>query len=294
MKLSICLPIYNTDVSELVSELKKQIQNVKDEVEILIIDDASDIYFSEINSKINNVFYLQLYENIGRSAIRNRFLKYAKGEYLLFLDCDVRLPKEFLKNYIDYIEQHDNLDVVFGGFQLEDESAVDLRSRYSKAREIHSVEKRLTEPIKSFKTVNFLVRRQVFEQINFDEEIKTYGYEDYIFAQQLKKNAFAISHIGNPVLHKGDDRDEDFVVKTEMAIETLFSLMQNDNYKDDLSDVTLLKYEDKLRKKGMLRIFRFYFKRNKTKIRKKLCAGNASLHYLDIYKLGLLLEKKNA
>ena len=41
--LSICIPVYNVDVTKLVSDLHTQIQEINETIEIVLIDDASDI-----------------------------------------------------------------------------------------------------------------------------------------------------------------------------------------------------------------------------------------------------------
>ena len=117
MKLSICIPVFNFDVNELISDLQNQIDSDKLDAEILLIDDASNREFVNINenlqSKVNQFIFLD--KNIGRSKIRNLFLKYTNSEYLLFLDCDGKIiNNNFLKTYFDFINKQ-NPDVIFGG-----------------------------------------------------------------------------------------------------------------------------------------------------------------------------------
>ena len=58
MLLSICIPVYNTDIRPLATELHRQSQSFSSEVELLFIDDASDFTFKEktyplsLNSRI--------------------------------------------------------------------------------------------------------------------------------------------------------------------------------------------------------------------------------------------------
>ena len=107
MKLSICIPVFNFDVNDLVNDLQSQINSENLDAEIILIDDASNQEFISINeniqAKVSQFIFLD--KNIGRSKIRNLFLKYVQSEYLLFLDCDGKIiSKTFLKNYIDFIK----------------------------------------------------------------------------------------------------------------------------------------------------------------------------------------------
>ena len=89
MLLSICIPVYNTDIRPLATELHRQSQSFSSEVELLFIDDASDLTFKEKNRSVGTFCdYQELPQNIGRSKIRNAFLPFVKGKYILFLDGD--------------------------------------------------------------------------------------------------------------------------------------------------------------------------------------------------------------
>ncbi len=119
--LSICIPVYDCDVTMLVSNLLAQIAKIDIPAEIIIIDDASEIEFRKLNkplSKSDRVSYFQLEKNIGRAKIRNLFLSYTNFDYLLFLDCDIKVSKaNFLKKYVSEIEK--NQPVICGGLNYQ-------------------------------------------------------------------------------------------------------------------------------------------------------------------------------
>src|SRR5436189_2661628 len=89
--ISICIPVYNYHITGLVEALRKQAEQVKVPVEIIILDDASDPSFLQQNKPLEKLAdqYVIMPENLGRSGIRNQFLQYAMYDYCLFLDCDV-------------------------------------------------------------------------------------------------------------------------------------------------------------------------------------------------------------
>jgi len=88
--LYICLPVYNTDVTRLANELLEQSKDSA--VELLIVDDCSTNHFRDINSEFcqdkDQITYISLPNNIGRSAIRNYFLGLKSKGHFLFLDGD--------------------------------------------------------------------------------------------------------------------------------------------------------------------------------------------------------------
>ena len=113
--ISICIPIYNFNVVDLINAIINQGEGIKKPFEIICIDDCSNKETLKLNAKISTykkVNYLILKKNIGRSKIRNLFLDNASYENLLFIDCDCSIQSEnFLEKYFEQI----NNAVVYGG-----------------------------------------------------------------------------------------------------------------------------------------------------------------------------------
>ena len=81
--LAVCIPVYNQKVERLVSDLIVQSQSFQEEVSIVIIDDASSEEFQDQYKNLRgSATIIQLDINIGRSKIRNAFLKHTSAEYL--------------------------------------------------------------------------------------------------------------------------------------------------------------------------------------------------------------------
>lgn len=100
MKLSIIIPVYNTG-----KYLKKCVESCenqdvsKDDYEIILINDGSKDdslrIANELASEYSNiVVYDQV--NSGASATRNNGIKYAKGEYIWFVDSDDYIENDVL------------------------------------------------------------------------------------------------------------------------------------------------------------------------------------------------------
>ncbi len=299
--LSICIPIYNFDVRSLVSALSMQMNKQNDDVVLILIDDASNIHYQDVNESIcANHQYIKLDQNIGRSSIRNLFLKYAKSEYLLFLDCDSLIIEEnFIEKYIEEIKKEKER-VICGGRvyqQKKPEKNKLLRWKYGHYKESQIASIRNKVPNHSFMTNNFVVKTEILQNIQFDERLKNYGHEDTLFGFELLKEGIHIKHIENPV-DNGDIEDNDvFLEKTKKGIQNLALIIQYMNNDPRLINmVKLLRVADQLKKMKLLYLVSLLFGIIKKPLKYTLINGPISLWAFDFYKLGLLahIQTKNA
>lgn len=292
MKISVCIPVYNFDVKNLIIALRTEIQINQIDAEIILIDDASDENFNEIYKEASAYAdqFIFLEKNVGRSRIRNLFLKHTKGDYLLFLDCDVKINNiNFLKNYLQEITQNREVEVIYGNFKIDSSYSKTLRNRYSIEREIFSGDK--TSDFSVFKTVNFIIQRETFQKFLFDETLIHYGYEDYVFAKKMELNDVKFSALNNPVIHVDDTSNEVFLVKTETAMNSLFQLSQNAENEKYIKDIKVFSIAKKMKNLGFNKLFVVLYERFiRNMILKNLLSENPKIKYLDIYKLALLLK----
>ncbi|MCT2408693.1 glycosyltransferase family 2 protein [Chryseobacterium antibioticum] len=294
MLLSICIPVYNFDVRGLVSDLKKEIDAIGIDAEIILIDDASDESYKKINQILQNEVenFIFLENNMGRSRIRNLFQKYAAGEYLLFLDCDGKITeKNFLKNYTEFVQKDKDTKVIYGGRTVLGRAPASeyyLRWKFAVERENLPVELRLNKPYLSFQTNNFIIKRDVFEKIHFNPDFQKYGYEDLLFAMDLKSEKIKIDHIANPILNNDLESNSVYLEKVVESVESLAKMLKDESLKSKLSEVKLVRLYSKLPFKPFIQMFLQDTILNIFKA--KLLKGNVNLRYLDVYKLGLLIK----
>src|SRR5690606_14920925 len=149
--LSILIPTYNFNITNLVDTLSSQLEQVDFAFEILVLEDGSTINeLIEVNKSItqfSNYHYIQHTTNKGRTATRQALAKAAKYNWLLFMDADV-LPQN--ENFIQHLDiENQNADVVFGGITYQKnkpEKAKVLRWKYGKSRENRPVSERIKAP----------------------------------------------------------------------------------------------------------------------------------------------------
>lgn len=294
--ISICIPIYNFNVTELVNELINQSSFLDVPSEIILIDDCSKSAFKKMNNKIcKSQKYIELKKNIGRASIRNLFLNYAKYDSLLFLDCDCAPPFNFfLTNYIIAINKYPN-QIIYGGREYQKIAPKRnklLRWKYGFYKESKPCKVRMVRPNKSFMTNNFIISKKVFAEVKFDETLISYGHEDTLFGFELKKRGIKIQHIDNSILNGDLDNNVEYINNTEKAINNLIYILKKVNFdKIFIEDVTLLKVYFKFYRlrKLMIIIFLIF----KPLLKYFFIRGYVNLYLFDFYKLGTLAYYHN-
>lgn len=292
--ISICIPVFNFDVRDLVKSLHSQCKGLNCKSEIIVIDDCSDNTFRKINSEIHSISkYIQLEKNIGRSKIRNLFLQYDTYDYLLFLDCDsIIINSDFIKNYVESVSN--NSDVIVGGRiypQTKPERNKLLRWKYCLLREQRPQPNDFNYKKMHFLSNNFLIKKSLFEKIRFDERITGYGHEDTLFAYELKKSGIVIKYINNPVMNGELESNEEFIQKTEKSIDNLKLILEFLKFdKGFVNEVTLLKNYFLIKRWKLEFILYLKWKLLNSVIKSFLEKGLVNLFLFDFYKIGYLIH----
>lgn len=288
--LSILIPTYNYNVFPLVKEVSEQCIIEKISFEIIVIDDFSQnshIENNEINN-LDNCSYSILNQNIGRSAIRNLLSTKASFDNLLFLDADVRIiSNQFIKKYVSFIKSNSNYGVVYGGIVYQENKPNDnqlLRWIYGNEREALSAEKRNENVYISFLTLNFLIKKEVFQTVRFNEDIPNLRYEDLLFSFDLKKNRIPLQHINNQVVHNGIETSEVFMHKTNDSLKGLKFLLSKNYLPVDYAKISAV--FNLLNQTKLLFLINFIYKMRKNSFQKNLLSSKPSLFIYDIYRLG--------
>ncbi len=284
--LSILIPTYNYVCVHLVRDLHRQAEHLCVSHEILVADDASQEEYKNENRKINDIpycRYIELPENVGRARIRNLLGQSAQYEYLLFMDCDAAVVDE---DYLArYIESREKSPVVYGGLVHPDTLPSPeqvLAYRYEKQAERRfSLKKRQENPYRSFRTFNFMVRRDVFLQNPFDESIRNYGHEDTLFGKVLQEKCIPILHIENPLMNCGLDDGQNLIRKTEISLQTLYDL--RDKMGDCSAVLHLYRYLHRLHLVGLTA---FVYRKSRSFLFRNLTEKKPFLTFFTFYKIG--------
>jgi len=291
MSVSILIPTYNYDCTELARDIQEQAELAGMDYEIIIGDDGSTDgrivsrlvdFCSHPHCKL-----LRQKRNVGRAAIRNILGHEASGDNLLFMDSDAEMAvSNFLSSYINAIEDHE----VVSGFIAHPSTppAADMLLRYEyekhaeKRFSAHHLN-RIAHP--PFSTFCFMIRKTLFSRFSFDESYTGYGYEDVQYGKVLRDHGYRVFYINVPLRHNGMEKNYRFIEKTETALHAL-----REHKAELMDEVHLLRTIHKLRRVGMEGLVRRMLGKLLPRMRRNLCSDHARLRWFSWYKLGYYLN----
>ena len=294
-ELSILIPVYNDDCTRLATELSRQAALIDGlSYEILAADDCSpDREAVAPNRAVNDLphgRYIERPQNVGSAANRNLLARDSQYEWLLFVDCDVDITSDdFLRRYLD---GSDEADVIMGGIAIGGDSQAlqaNLRYRYEKQSEpMHTAAQRSQRPYQSFRSCNFLIRRDTLLRCPFDERFQKSGYEDVLLGKQLKASHAVMRHIDNPVTMTHYEQNADYINKVERSLRTLHT------FRADLRGYSrLLTTAEGIHLTVVRRLLGFGFRLLGPLVRRQLCGPHPSLRLFQPYRLGYYLTIDN-
>jgi len=288
--ISICIPVFNNDVSGLVKDLCGQCEDSGAEYEIVLLDDASNNseYIGKMQQcgELPNVSYHRNDSNLGLAQTRNRLGELARYPYLLFIDSDAKMMRaDYIERYIKFCYKN---VVCFGGCaytkECSDEKYI-LRWKYGKMKE---------EGVgKYYSCFNFLVDKDILKNYPFASDFRQYGYEDTMFGINLEQNDIEVCFIDNPMLHMGLDPAEVYLDKVRQSLTNLLALDAYFHAKDIDPKIRSLKVFRFLRKFHLNGIVAATFRNIQKLFLKNLKGKKPSLTILNFYKLGYLCNLKH-
>jgi glycosyltransferase involved in cell wall biosynthesis len=293
--ISVLIPVYNYDVSFLVNCLSQVFDNSEILDEIIIGSDGCDESFIKSYKYLQKIKGVDLFisdENIGRAAIRNRLAEKATGEFLLFIDADASIEGNALPFFSRYAEATKLAPVLCGGVSYKsippDDPDRFLRWNYGFHREQRSARTRNKHPYSSFSGFNFMVAREVFLKLRFNEDLVKYGHEDTLFGYQLNKAGIKVYHIDNPLVHEGIESNRDFLLKTKEGVHNLSLLYGMVTDKSTFrKSVRLVALYSLLKRIGISYLISKVYTKNRRRIEISLRRRHSNLFLFSMYKLSL-------
>jgi len=112
-QLSVIIPVYNEQkmVGQIIEELKKELDNLDLDYEIIVVNDASTDKTEEILEKIGGITIINHSYNKGYGASLKTGFERAKFNSLLFFDADGQHKVEYIS---EMLKHSDNYDLVTG------------------------------------------------------------------------------------------------------------------------------------------------------------------------------------
>ena len=183
MYYSLVVPCYNDqDALEL---LLKSYNPPCDNFEMIVVDDGSTDNTAEM-VKSYPVRYVRMEKNSGPAAARNRGVREAKGDVIIFCDSDIALGKDALPAIKKYFEKENATSLLACGFLPPyNEGFFPLFKHYL---ELSWLKNNPVENTEHFSARLGAITKDLFlEAGGFDETIHSASVEDFEFGHRLAK-----------------------------------------------------------------------------------------------------------
>ncbi|MDJ0363937.1 glycosyltransferase [Hymenobacter sp. H14-R3] len=290
------IPVFNRDVTALVTSIITQAAEWTGPLEIRLLDDYSTNDCRRLNRLLAaqpGVFYEELPANVGRATIRNKLVNKALHNWLLLLDNDSLLPDgQFIARYAQALRTQPTARLFIGGTAYEAappaDPALHLRWLYGRAREMRPAAVRQRDPTGQLTINNALVAKELLGQFPLDERLSGYGHEDTHFGLALAQAGVAVHHLDNPVLHDGLEPAETFLDKSRQAVRNLAQVLRTDGLG---ADTRLVRAAARLRRAGLASVAQRALAALAPALRRNLRSAHPSLRALDMLKLSWLLAE---
>ena len=128
-KVTLIIPVYNSEkyIGRCLDSILEQTYT---NFEIMVVNDGSKDKSQEVINKYKEKYPDKIIsieqENKGVAVTRNESIKRANSEYIMFIDNDDYLDKDYIETFMRVIEEG-NYDAVFSGYRRPDENGKIVR-----------------------------------------------------------------------------------------------------------------------------------------------------------------------
>lgn len=183
--ISIIVPLYNKEfcIRDTIESILSQSYT---NYELIIINDGSTDCSLHIVSDISdNRIRIINKSNEGVSATRNRGIKEAKGDYILFLDADDYLYPDGMQTLIDLKNKYPDAQIYTGNFETQKTNSFHKMCKLQQEGYINDPFKLKWHKTWDMRLGSFIMDRKCFETIPKFHPIMTIGedvyFTDFIF-----------------------------------------------------------------------------------------------------------------
>lgn len=201
-KYSVIIPVYNAEKT-LARCLESVLAQKRNDIEVVIVNDGSSDSSEKIISNFletnENIVYIYQ-ENAGVSRARNVGLESAKGEYIVFLDSDDYMDRDYFFE-LDRMDDADS-DLVVFAYRNHGDLTSGNNERYETIAQAESSEKRLESLLLGREIMppwNKQFKRSIIEQnhLRFNETLQI--GEDFNFCLAYAMQCQTISVSGKAI-----------------------------------------------------------------------------------------------
>lgn len=262
MKLSVIVPMYN--VQEYIREcLDSLVRQTLQDMEVIMVDDGCTDDTASIAQEYANYnmnFHLLHKKNGGLSDARNYGLKFAKGEYIAFLDSDDFVEATLYEKMIQKASEGNDIVVTDIEYYYKDNHDKCYVMKGLSEWETDSIQKKaLLSPMFAW---NKIYIASLFKENSLTYPVGTW-YEDIPVTTILFAKASSIGYLDECLMHYRQRESSIMASNNSPRIEEIFGVMElvRDTFKkNDLFDKYYAEIEylhiEHLRLYGMFRFIR--------------------------------------
>lgn len=212
MEVSVVIPTYNrADTLRECLELLIGQKFVKDEYEIVVVDDGSTDSTAEVVENIKKSSKIQikyLYQkNQGQGIARNYGIKHAHGKVIVLVGDDILVKRDFINEHMKFHRKHKSENEAVLGFigwdpRLEINPFMEWLTNGSAVMgkfgghqfAFEKLEGKKQANFNFFYTSNISIKRSLLMRNPFDTRFSSYGWEDIELGYRLTKKEGLILH----------------------------------------------------------------------------------------------------
>lgn len=220
MKVSVIIPTYNRKrVLKRCLELLFAQDYPKDKYEVVLVDDGSTDGTKKMVEYLQPPCHFKYLsqKRSGPHIARNKGIRNARGEIVIFVDSDILTPPQLIKEHMEFHKKYGE-KLIVSGPAVRTSNLMDDFS--DKEKRIKKKRWDLSGP--SLITSNLSVRKEYLERINgFDENFQGLGWHDWDLGLRLKKlGLLAKRNLHAIVYHYKKEREtQDLGALTERRVQ---------------------------------------------------------------------------
>lgn len=206
MSISVVIPTRNrTEVFKKVLESLSGQSLDKEAFEVIVVGEEEQIgsFFSSGEFGFKFCYYQSLKKGAG--AKRNIGIMKAHFQVILFLDDDMVAGRNLLEEHLKYHKKFDFMTGVLGKIEIPGEVEQNIFTEYLLKNDLQNTYENIDPErvdFMYFYTGNISLPRNVLLEVGaFDEDFKSYGYEDLELGYRLKKKGFIVKYNENAIGH---------------------------------------------------------------------------------------------
>lgn len=237
--LSVVMPVYNGEkhlVEAIESVLKQSYRNF----ELIIIDDASTDQSVEIIRSFADprIRFLQNNENSGVAATRNRGLQEAKGQYMVWMDCDDIIDSKKFEFQVNFLDQNQEIGICGTWLTRFGEG----RPRISKSPTDPEIIKASLSFNPSVWNATAMFRMDMIKRANLSYDTRLKVAEDYNFyfdasfhfpMKNLPKSLYRYRASDSSIMKKFGDNEDQMLYFYKIIYTKLFDKLEIDKTEEN-------------------------------------------------------------